>query len=270
MTAAKIALLVSDVDGTLVTNDKQLTAATIASVKRLNEAGIAFTITSSRPPIGLVHLIQALDIRLPVGGFNGGGIVRPDLSPVRRLMLARDDARQATTIILDHGVDAWVFDNEHWYCRDSTAPHVAREAYTLGGIPPVIVERLDKGLDECGKIVAVGDDPERLDRCKIALDAALAQTVSATRSQTYFLDVTPVDANKGRLVDTLSEFLAIPSEHIATIGDGWNDILMFRRSGLSIAMGNAAPEVQANAALVTATNQEDGFAQAVDRFLLSA
>jgi Cof subfamily protein (haloacid dehalogenase superfamily) len=270
MTAAgSISLLVSDVDGTLVTNDKKLRPASVAAVKRLNEAGIAFTVTSSRPPIGLVQLIQALDIRLPVGGFNGGGIVKPDLSPVRRLILEPDDARRAVTIILDHGVDAWVFDNEHWYARDPAARHVAREAYTLGGVPPVVVETLSRGLDQCGKIVAVSDDPERLVRCKIALDATLGGTVSATRSQTYFLDVTPVDANKGKLIDALSELLSIPRERIATIGDGWNDMLMFRRSGLSIAMGNAAAEVQASANFVTATNEEDGFAKAVDQILLS-
>src|SRR5579859_7487187 len=158
MTAAgKISLLISDVDGTLVTNDKRLTSASIDAVRRLRDAGIGFTITSSRPPIGLVQLIKALDIRLPVGGFNGGGIVRPDLSPVRHLILDPDDARRAVTIIEDHGVDAWVFDDERWYVRDPAAPHVAREAYTLGGVPPVTVESFGKGLDACGKIVAVGD-----------------------------------------------------------------------------------------------------------------
>lgn len=269
MTAAsQISLLVSDVDGTLVTNDKRLTSASIAAARRLKEAGIGFTITSSRPPIGLVQLIQALDIQLPVGGFNGGGIVKPDLSPVKRLILDPDDARRTVTIILDHGLDPWVYDNEHWYVRNPSAPHVARETYTLG-VPPETVESFGKALDESGKIVAVGDDPELLDRCKIAIDAAMTHPVSASRSQSYFLDVTHVDANKGKLIDALSELLLVPRERIATIGDGWNDVLMFRRSGLSIAMGNAAPEVQANANFVTATNEEDGFARAVDRILAS-
>jgi hydroxymethylpyrimidine pyrophosphatase-like HAD family hydrolase len=96
----------------------------------------------------------------------------------------------------------------------------------------VQVERFDNAFDQTGKIVAVGDDPDLLDQCKIAMDAALAHSVSASRSQSYFLDVTHIDANKGRLIEILSQLLSIPFDQIAVIGDGWNDMLMFGKSGL--------------------------------------
>jgi Cof subfamily protein (haloacid dehalogenase superfamily) len=267
--AAPTALLVSDVDGTLVTNDKQLTPATIEAVRRLEAAGIGFTITSSRPPIGLLHVIKALDLQLPVAGFNGGAIVRPDLSPILTLPLDPESARHALDLILDYELDAWVFNQDHWLVRNPDAPHVAREAFTVQ-TPPERVDSFDGALDHVGKIVAVGDDPGRLAGCKAAIGQSLSATVSATRSQSFFLDVTHIDANKGEMIDRISELLAVPAERIAVIGDGWNDMLMFRRAGLSIAMGNAAPEVQAAARLVTGTNEADGFASAVERFLLSS
>ena len=93
--------------------------------------------------------------------------------------------------------------------------------------------------------------------------------ISATRSSDYYLDVTHADANKGMVVLTLSKMLNIPAEQIATIGDMPTDVLMFRKSGVSIAMGNATDEVKAQATYVTKSNTEDGFACAIDHFILS-
>jgi hypothetical protein len=96
------------------------------------------------------------------------------------------------------------------------------------------------------------------------------QQVSAALSQPYYLDVTHPLANKGEVVTSLSALLQIPSPQIATIGDMPNDVLMFAQSGISIAMGNASPEVQRSARFVTKANTEDGFALAMQRFVLSA
>ncbi len=95
-----------------------------------------------------------------------------------------------------------------------------------------------------------------------------ARRASAARSQPYYLDVTHPDANKGTVVTTLSKLLSVPADEIATIGDMPNDVLMFRKSGLSIAMGNASQEVQAQADLVTDSYDDEGFAKAIERFIL--
>jgi len=92
--------------------------------------------------------------------------------------------------------------------------------------------------------------------------------VTAARSQPYYLDVTHPDANKGAVARYLSAKYGIPPEAMATIGDMPNDVLMFAHSGLSIAMGNASPEVQRAARRTTASNEDEGFASAVDRFIL--
>ena len=263
----KISLLLSDVDGTLVTKQKAVTPRAQAAVRKLGEAGIAFTITSSRPPRGLAHLIEPLNLQLPIGGFNGGGLMLPDMSVGESLMLTPDAAHEAFRITLKHGLDPWVYTVTEWYVRDPEAPHVAREAFTIR-FPPHVVTDFEEPLNNCGKIVAVGDDPVAVMACNAELDRVLKGQASSTRSQSYFIDITHPEANKGTMVEIMARLLSIPTSEIATIGDMANDILMFRKSGLSIAMGNASAEVKEQAMLSTDTNEEDGFAKAVERYLL--
>ena len=97
----------------------------------------------------------------------------------------------------------------------------------------------------------------------------IGERATAARSQPYYLDVTHHDANKGFVADYLSRTLGIPRAEIATIGDQPNDVLMFRRSGFSIAMGNASDEVKRQASAVTKSYDEEGFALAVERFILN-
>ena len=91
---------------------------------------------------------------------------------------------------------------------------------------------------------------------------------SAARSQPYYLDVTHPHANKGTVVETLSRLLNIPNTQIATMGDMPSDVFMFRKSGFSIAMGNASAAVKAQASAVTDSNENEGFAKAVRKFVL--
>ena len=98
--------------------------------------------------------------------------------------------------------------------------------------------------------------------------AGVGDHVAAARSQPYYLDVTHPDANKGAVARALAAKYSIAPEAIATIGDMPNDVLMFAHSGLSIAMGNASPEVQRAARRVTTSNEDEGFANAVEKFIL--
>ena len=267
MTSRKISLLLADVDGTLVTRDKVLTDRARNAVERLHQAGIRFAITSGRPPKGMAMLVEPLAIDTPVAAFNGGMFVHPDLSIIEERELAPDVAKQALDIILKHGLDAWVYSGSDWLVRDVNAPHVEREAFTVQ-FQPKAVPDFGSALEKAVKIVGVSDDPESVKACEADAHAALSGHASATRSQPYYLDVTHPDANKGSVAGTLSRVLGIAEEEIATIGDQPNDVLMFERSGFSIAMGNASDEVKRQASAVTDSNDDEGFAKAVERYLL--
>lgn len=271
MTASRnIRLLVADVDGTLVTEDKVLTNAAIAAAQALSDAGIILAIISGRPPRGMSMLIEPLGLRVAIAGFNGGVIVNPDFSVIESHPLDPETAALTLKLILDHGLDAWVYTADAWLVRDANAPHVAREAWTVKFDATVVESFTDDILAQTVKIVGVSDDVGRITTCeKMAQNTMGAQT-NAARSQPYYLDVTSRHTNKGVAVDMLSKLLNIPTEQIATIGDMPTDVLMFEKSGFSIAMGNASDAVKAQASVVTESNENDGFAKAVARFVLNA
>src|SRR6202042_2170352 len=143
--ASKISLVLADVDGTLVTAEKVLTPRARAAVKALQTAGIAFAITSGRPPRGMAMLIDPLALRTPVAGFNGGIFVKPDMTIMEEHVLAADAAKRALDVILHNHMDAWVYSGKDWLVRDLDAAHVAREQWTVK-FPPKVVKDFDAVL----------------------------------------------------------------------------------------------------------------------------
>jgi len=265
----KISLVLADVDGTLVTEQKVLTRRTRSAVKALQDAGIRFAITSGRPPRGMAMLFDPLDLNTPIAGFNGGLFVERDLTIVAQKTVPTDVARQAIDLIRTHGLDVWVYRGNDWRIAKADAPHVAREAWTVK-FEPNVVPDVGEELDQIAKIVGVSDDQERVKRCEADAQTAFAGRATAARSQPYYLDITNKDANKGAVVEFLSGHMDVPAGEIATIGDQLNDVLMFERSGFSIAMGNASDEVKMRADATTDSYNDEGFAKAMERFILSS
>jgi Cof subfamily protein (haloacid dehalogenase superfamily) len=265
----RLSLLLADVDGTLVTEEKVLTKRAQSAVAALRSRGIRFAITSGRPPRGMAMLIEPLHLDSPMAGFNGGVFTRPDLSVIETRTLAPEVTRQTIDIILHHGMDAWLYTGTDWQIHKEEAPHVAREAWTVKFKPTVVPQFAAADLDQAVKVVGVSDDHALVSRCEADVSAALGDRASAKRSQPYYLDVTHPQANKGAVVVALVKLLGIPANEVATIGDMPNDVLMFRRSGFSIAMGNASDEVKAQANAVTDSYNDEGFAKAVERYLLA-
>jgi Cof subfamily protein (haloacid dehalogenase superfamily) len=263
-----IRLLLSDVDGTLVTGDKVLTEGALAAARALRTAGVGLAVTSSRPPRGLRMLIKPLGLQEPLAGFNGGLLVAPDLTVIESHPLDALVARRTVDLLRSQGLGVWVYTEADWLVQAADGPHVAREAWILQFDAKVVPAFSDADLARAFKIVGVSDDHSLVARAERAAQDLLGPTASATRSEPHFLDVTHPLANKGAVVSLLAKRLNIPPEQIATIGDMPNDVLMFRQSGFSIAMGNASDEVKSQATAVTDSNQNEGFANAVRKFIL--
>jgi Cof subfamily protein (haloacid dehalogenase superfamily) len=266
---SRIALVVSDVDGTLVTHDKRLTDGARRAVRRLHDAGIGFTITSSRPPVGMRFLIEPLGITLPLGPFNGSSIVDTQLNPIEQHLIPADAAARSIELLERFGVDVWLFTNEQWIVRREDGKYVPHERSTIR-FDPTFARDFEPWLASACKIVGASADAPLLERCEKAMQAALGSEAFVVRSQSYYLDITPPGRDKGTFVDAMARRLNIPAAEIATIGDMQNDLAMFKVSGLSIAMGNATDDVKRQATHVTASNDEEGFAAAIDMILRMA
>jgi len=262
----KTALVVSDVDGTLLTKEKLLTDRAIGSVRKLHEAGVGFTITSSRPTIGMRFLIEPLGITLPIGAFNGSCIVDSNLKPVEQHLIPEAATRRALEVLKKFDVDAWLFTTDSWLVRKRDGAYVDHEARTIRHEPTVVAD-FSSYLSQACKIVGASADAAGLQRCEAAMQEALGAQATAIRSQSYYLDITPPGVNKGTFVQTIARRLGISTDAVATIGDMQNDLAMFRVSGTSFAMGNATDDVKRQATHVTASNEEDGFAKAMETIL---
>jgi hypothetical protein len=262
-----IRLLLADVDGTLVTQDKLLTDAAVAAVGELGEAGVLFALTSGRPPRGMSMLIEPLDVRTPIAAFNGGLLVDRDMTVLEQHTIPGELVAPTIELLRSHALDVWLYRGADWFVQDPTGPHVDREAATVRFAPTVRAD-YDGLVEGIAKIVGVSDDHDAVARAATAAHDRFGDHVSAARSQPYYVDVTHPQANKGGVVEYLARRYELSGEQIATIGDMPNDVLMFARSGLSIAMGNSDREVQRAARRVTGSNEHDGFAAAVRRFVL--
>lgn len=265
--SGSIRLVVSDVDGTLVDADKQVTPATVAAVRRLREAGIGFTIVSARPMSGMRWIADLLEIEGAMGAFNGGLVFRGDGTVERRALVPPEVARGVLELVGD-AADAWVFADDRWYATDGEGPHTASER-KASGQEPVVRDGFGDLLDGCDKLTFVSDDEDRLRGLAERAKAAFGDRATIAQSQAYYLDVTAVPANKGDGIRGLAEAAGVTLDQVCAIGDQANDLPMLGLAGLAVAMGQAPDAVKDAADAVTGANTEDGVAQAIDRLVLS-
>src|SRR5947208_7109293 len=262
----RIALIVSDVDGTLLTKDKALTDRAKVAVRRLHDAGIGFTITSSRPTIGMRFLIEPLAITLPVGAFNGSCIVDPQLKVIEQHLIPASAAQRSLDVLDRFGVDIWLFTSDLWLTRRGDGEYVPHEIRAIRA-DPTVVDDFAPYLAAACKIVGSSADAALLQRCEATMQQALGTQATAVRSQSYYLDVTPPRCDKGTFVQAIAKRQGISTGAVATIGDMQNDLAMFKASGVSIAMANATDDIKKHATHVTMSNEDEGFAGAVDIIL---
>ncbi len=263
----RISLLVSDVDGTLVTNDKRLSDANAEAGRGLAAIGVALSLVSSRPPIGFTTLRDALHLSAPIGAFNGGTILNPDGSVIDEVLLPASAVRLAVECFAAFGLDAWLFTKDRWYILDANGAYVPKERMTIAHEPNV-VESLEPYFDAVGKLVGSSKNFDAVAACEAELQRRLGNEASARRSQTYYLDVTPIHADKGHAVRRIAAALGVPMAEVAVIGDMGNDLPMFDVAPFRIAMGNGIDALKAKATFVTDDNEHDGFATAVERYIL--
>jgi Cof subfamily protein (haloacid dehalogenase superfamily) len=285
MPSKKISIVLADVDGTLVDSQKRITQRAKEAIQKLSDAGIKFAVTSGRPPRGMTMISHHVKLSAPIAAFNGGMLVDPGTMKVLTQQTLDDETARAVIARIDgYGLDVWVYAGVDWYLRNINAPHREKEERTVQ-FAPIEVRDFEAALKQgVAKVVGVSDDLPLVVKSEKAIQdefehGVFARSttqsrdcephVSAARSQPYYLDVTHPKANKGAVVEMLSELLKIPAEEFATIGDMPNDVLMFEKSGYSIAMGQANDDVKKSATSVTAGMDEEGFAKAMENFILS-
>ncbi len=261
-------LVISDVDGTIVTSSKTIAPSTVEAAARLQAAGVALSIVSARPPRGMLWIQDALKLTGPLAGFNGGRLLGPDRQVIDEHFVPAPAARTALGLFAARGLQTWVFSGDHWFVIDKSAPHVEHEGHTVR-YEPTVVANFEHHLERVSKMVGISDDAPFLGQVEAELQTLIGDAAHAKRSQTYYLDLTAQEANKGAAVRAIAHAQGVGLEEVAVLGDMLNDVPMFKVAGFSVAMGNASDDVKAQAsASVEGTNDHDGWAEAVDKFFL--
>lgn len=262
-----IRLVVSDVDGTLVRTDKSLSDEVVAAAQRLRNAGIAMTLISARAPSGLLWIAEELELSAPLAAFNGGTIINPDGTIVSAERLDPAVARRTFELIDHPNIIIWLFRAGVWHAARLDDEHTPRERKSANQ-EPIVGGDFIKLLDSADKIVAVSDDHAMLADLESKVAEALGKGATVSRSQAYYLDITAPLANKGDGITAIAKAMDVPLGDVAAIGDQRNDMAMFARAGLSIAMAQGPEEVRAAADRTTRSNDDDGVAHAIDEIIL--
>ena len=260
-----IALVISDIDGTLITSNHEVTEATKAAAAKLYERGIELSLASSRPPRSIVPLADALKLSGPFAAFNGALVVKRNGEVLARSVISPETIAGVKAIADSFGIAVWLYDDADWWApwRDA---FVDREEHTSGFGPRIdgYAERITR---DANKLTVVGK-PELVAQAEQQVLRDLGEKVSASKSKPRFLDVTSYGIHKGTVVVRLAELLNIPAQRVAVIGDGPNDVEMFKQAGISIAMGQGVDEVKEAANYLTTSNDDEGWARGIEQHVL--
>jgi Cof subfamily protein (haloacid dehalogenase superfamily) len=262
----KIRLLISDVDGTLLNSDGDLSPTNYVAIGRLHQAGIKFSLSSGRPSFGMKRLIRTLHVDCVCSGLNGAVLFNPDGSVLAEKSLDRGLVEELAKRMQKYGLDVWFYTRAQWYVPRLAGRQVNLNADAIGTSPQPYA-RLDDVSDPILKVAGRSDGQVDVSACEAELKEEFAGTVSVVRVEPRDLDVTHGAADKGQAALAIAVIEGAQMADVTTVGDSPADIPMFQESGLSIAMGQASDPVRHAATQVTRTNADNGLAWAIEYVL---
>lgn len=268
----KYKMIVLDLDGTLTNNKKEITPRTKQALMQAQAAGVHVVLASGRPTYGIVPLAEELKLKDNGGyilAFNGGKII--DCTNNEVLFEQKLDEQLVPILFQEAkkaGMEILTYQGEGIAATNKDDEYVQHEAF----INKMPVMQYDDFLNQLvypiNKCLIVGD-PIPLHELEIRLAKELEGKMDVYRSADFFLECVPLGIDKARSLDRLISSLGISREEVIACGDGYNDLSMIRFAGLGIAMANAAKDIQSEADFVTLSNEEDGVAHVIERFILS-
>lgn len=261
--------LVLDIDGTLTNSRKEITPATKAALQALMVRDGKVILASGRPTPGMRRYEKELELEKYGGyllSFNGarvvdcvtGEIVCQKLLPLTILpglyQFAEANGCGLITYLWDEVISAFPPDR-----------YVEMEA-RINGLPIRRVERFLKFVDFDVNKCLMTAEPEKAEELERLLREKLEHVASVYRSEPYFIEIMPYGVDKATSLEMMLPVIGVTREDTVCCGDGFNDISMIRYAGVGVAMGNAQQAVKDAADYVTATNDEDGLVEVIQKF----
>lgn len=269
----KYKLLVLDVDGTLLNDAKEITKRTLSALLKIQQMGVRVVLASGRPSYGLMKVAKTLELG-NYGGFilsyngcqiinaqNGEILFERRINPEMLPYLEKKARKNGFALFTYH--DNLILTN------NSDDEHVLDEA-ELNDLVVIEEEEFSTAIDfaPC-KCMLVSDDEAALVALEEHWKKRLSGVLDVFRSEPFFLEVVPCSVDKANTLGALLEHLGVKREEVMAIGDGTCDVAMLQLAGMGVAMGQAPDSVKACADYITASNEEDGVAAAVEKMILA-
>lgn len=264
-------ILAVDLDGTLTTSDKTISPRTRQAVWDAIDAGTHIVLASGRPLVGVAPVADSLELDRR-GGFvaccNGGRIIDWKTKTVwEDLVLPRSAVAISCDIAHDLGLSAICYDEEQAYSENPDDLYVEQERFNNSSVMNKVDDLAAAITWEPNKMMVVGA-PDALGPAQHRLERLLDGRATVIRSEPYFIEVVPEGVGKDIGLMKLGGLLNVPRSGTIAVGDGFNDIAMLDYAGLAVAVGNAYDEVKEHADWVAPSNDDDGVAAVVRRYLV--
>lgn len=269
----KYKLLVLDVDGTLLNDEREISKRTLAALLKVQQMGVRIVLASGRPTYGLMPLAKTLELG-NYGGFvlsyNGCQIIKAQngeilferrINPEMRPYLEKKARKNGFAIFTYH---------DDTLITDSPDNEYIKNEALLNNLKIIREDEFSTAIDfaPC-KCMLVSDKEKALIGLEQHWEKRLAGTLDAFRSEPYFLELVPCGVNKANTLGALLEHLGVTREEVIAVGDGVCDVTMLQLAGMGVAMGHSQDSVKVCADYVTASNEEDGVALAVEKLILA-
>ena len=262
----EVKLIAIDLDETLLRTDLTISKRAKSAIFSACRKGISVTLATGRMFAAALPFAQELKLNLPLITYQGALVKYADGRLVYHKPLSQQIARELVGFILPYGYHLNVYMNDELY-MDKDSPE-GRRYITTSKVPVHLEENLvDNITVDPSKLLIIAEE-ERLDALASDVRNAFGDIVNITKSSRYFLEIGHPEATKGLALSSLADSLGISADEVMAIGDSWNDLDMIAYAGFSVAMENAVPEIKKIARYVTRKNDDDGVAEAIERWAL--
>lgn len=264
-------VLVLDIDGTLTNSQKEISENTKRGILNIQERGHLVMLASGRPTPGMYRYAEELELERFGGyllSFNGGKIINCRTGEIvyQRILpsqalpglyhFAKENDCGLVTYIGDHIILGTRMDE-----------YVEIESRINGMKVKKVSNFLDYVDFEVNKCLMTAP-PERAEKYVEILQKKYEGRLSIYRSEPFFIEIMPMNVDKATSLDRMLETVGLKRENAICCGDGYNDLTMIQYAGVGVAMANAQPVVKEAADFVTASNDEDGIVNVIDKFIM--
>ncbi|BES65030.1 sugar-phosphatase [Gottschalkiaceae bacterium SANA] len=263
-----IKFLALDVDGTLLNSKREVCESTIEMIKEAQEKDVLVTICTGRPVQGAVPFVKMFGLQSPIIAYNGGMIVdSKTMEVLYEQDVSGEDARRIIALGQERETTIIIWSNNQLYVNELN-DHV-NEYKQLSDVQPIKIQDYEEIIQQGITKLLWIDDVEKIRTYKADMHTQLQETVNVVISKPHYLEFVDKKVSKGEALKQIGEIYGISRNEMMAIGDGDNDLPMLEYAGLGVAMGNAPDFVKEKVQFVTASNDEDGIAVAIRKFIVT-